>query len=291
MDGGGIPPPDDGQPEGEQHPHDDAADWTYHRPRGEHAGMGMPYYGKDGSLRWDRGVRNMPADDWSLPPEYRRCLWKGVHYDIVRYAIAAMLRQNPNAKPGRGRAGGPPLPRPRRPPRTGRRTAGRMPFWPASGGSMRMSRMRRGLRTGARPETDSRPGRAARPPPRVRVFAGAAPLRTAPPVPHAPALNGMRTGRVPARWASMTLVRIGDVKGWIPDELSPARKTERLMPALSNGGHATLWRPTDPPPRGRPAPHHGGSRDRPRSARTDRARRIQAAGNAPPPTPAAKAYP
>ena len=97
VDGGGIPPPDDGQPEGEQHPHDDAADWTYHRPRGEHAGMGMPYYGKDGSLRWDRGVRNMPADGQSLPPEYRRCLWKGVHYDIVRYAIAAMLRQNPNA--------------------------------------------------------------------------------------------------------------------------------------------------------------------------------------------------
>ena len=122
-----------------------------------------------------------------------------------------------------------------------------------------MSRVWRGLRTGARPETDSRPGRAARPPPRVRVFAGAAPLRTAPPVPHAPALNGMRTGRVPARWASMTLVRIGDVKGWIPDELPrhEKRNVSCLPGPTAGAGTAARWRPTDHPPQGRPAPHMG----------------------------------
>lgn len=100
VDGGGIPPPDDGRPEGEQCTHDDAADWKYHRPRGRHAGMGMPYYGRDGSLRWDKGLPNMPADYRSLPPKYRRCLRKSEHYDILRYMVAAMLRRNPNVNRG-----------------------------------------------------------------------------------------------------------------------------------------------------------------------------------------------
>ena len=100
VDGGGIPPPDGGRPEGEQYPHDDAADWTYHRPRGEHAGMGMPNYGEDGSLLWDKGVPNMPADYQRLHPEYRRCLRWSAYYRTVRYAIAAMRRQNPNVNRG-----------------------------------------------------------------------------------------------------------------------------------------------------------------------------------------------
>ena len=95
VDGGGIPPPDDDHPEGVQGTYDDADDWTYYRPGGEHAGMGVPYYDNDGSQRWDTGVPNMPADAPRMPLEYHLRLQGWIDDHITRYATAAMRRQDP----------------------------------------------------------------------------------------------------------------------------------------------------------------------------------------------------
>ena len=99
VDGGGIPPPDGEHPEDMQCTYDDAADWTYYQPRGEHAGMGMPYYQEDGSPRWDTGIPNMPAEALRMPLEYYLCLQGCIEDNIVRYATAAMRRLDPGVDP------------------------------------------------------------------------------------------------------------------------------------------------------------------------------------------------
>ena len=99
VDGGGIRPPDGDLPDGVQRTHDDAEDWVPYLPRGEHAGMGVPYYRLDGSPRWDTGVPNMPKDARRMPAEYRGRLREDVDYRTIRYVVAAMRRQDPSVNP------------------------------------------------------------------------------------------------------------------------------------------------------------------------------------------------
>ena len=98
-DGGGIPPPDSDCPDGGRHARDDAG-WTYYRPRGEHAGMGVPYYGEDGSPHWDVNIPNMPADVLRMPAKYQTRLREWVDDHIVGYEVDTMRRQNPGVSPG-----------------------------------------------------------------------------------------------------------------------------------------------------------------------------------------------
>ena len=101
-DGGGIPPPDSDHPDGEGHARDDTG-WTYYRPRGEHAGMGIPYYMEDDSPRWDRGIPNMPEDATKMPAGYQLFLREWVGDRTVRCMVAAMRLQDPGVHPGMAR--------------------------------------------------------------------------------------------------------------------------------------------------------------------------------------------